>query len=135
MSYSKLSRHRPAIVTQGATVRRVIAGGGTIIAGTDSPIIPFGISLHTELQHYVAGGLTPVQALRTATSMFAKAMGLDKQLGSIASGRLADMSIVEGNPLERISDTRRVKIVVKNGEVFTEAELLGGPIRRPTRVR
>ena len=123
------------IASQGATVRRVIAGGGTIIAGTDSPIIPFGISLHTELQHYVAGGLTPVQALRTATSMFAKAMGLEKQLGSIASGRLADMSIVEGNPLERISDTRRVKIVVKNGEVFTEAELLGGPIRRPTRVR
>ncbi len=117
------------IGSQGETVRRVVTGGGRVIAGTDAPIVPYGLSLHTELGHYVDGGLTPVEALRTATSAFAKAMGLEDQLGSIAPGRLADMALVEGNPLERIADARRVKVVVKNGEVFTAERLMAGPIR------
>jgi Tol biopolymer transport system component len=122
-----------AVAAQGETVRRVVAGGGRVIAGTDAPIIPYGLSLHTELQHYVAGGLTPVQALTTATSGFAAAMGLSGQLGSIAPGRLADLAIVDGNPLETITDARRVRVVVKNGEVFTIEELLAGPVRRDRR--
>ncbi len=116
------------VLAQGETVRRVIAGGGRVMAGTDAPIIPYGLSLHTELEHYVAGGLTPVQALRTATSMFAEAVGLSGEVGSIAAGRLADLAIVEGNPLERISDARRVRIVIKNGDVFTAERLLGSAV-------
>jgi hypothetical protein len=118
-----------AVAAQGETVRRIIAGGGRVIAGTDAPIIPYGLSLHTELQHYVEGGLTPVQALRTATSLFADAVGLGDQLGSIAPGRLADLALVEGNPLERISDTRRVRIVIKNGAVYTAEQLMAGAVR------
>jgi Tol biopolymer transport system component len=117
------------IASQGELVRRVVSGGGRVIAGTDAPIVPYGLSLHTELAHYVEGGLKPVEALRTATTAFAKAMGLEDQLGSIAPGRLADLVLVEGNPLERIADTRRVKVVIKNGEVFTEERLMAGPIR------
>jgi hypothetical protein len=117
------------ILAQGETVRRVIAGGGRVMAGTDSPIVPYGLSLHTELEHYVAGGVTPVQALRTATSMFADAVGLSGEVGSIAAGRLADLAIVEGNPLERISDARRVRIVIKNGDVFTAERLLRGAVQ------
>jgi cytosine/adenosine deaminase-related metal-dependent hydrolase len=117
------------IASQGETVRRVVAGGGRVIAGTDAPIVPYGLSLHTELSHYVDGGLTPVEALRTATSVFARAMGLEDQLGSIAPGRLADLVLVEGNPLERIADARRVKVVIKNGDVFTAERLMAGPIR------
>jgi imidazolonepropionase-like amidohydrolase len=98
------------------------------MAGTDAPIIPYGLSLHTELEHYVAGGLTPVQALRTATSMFAEAVGLSGEVGSIAAGRLADLAIVEGDPLQRISDARRVRIVIKNGDVFTAERLLGSAV-------
>lgn len=122
----------PAMVASlGQTVRRVVEGGGVVIAGTDAPIIPYGLSLHTELINYVeGGGLTPVQALRTATSAFADAMGLGHELGSIAVGRLADLSMVEGNPLERIADTRRVKLVMKNGEAFSIEQLLAGPIKR-----
>jgi imidazolonepropionase-like amidohydrolase len=62
--------------------------------------------------------------------MFAEAMGLGNQLGSIAAGRLADLVVVEGNPLERIADARRVRVVVKAGEVFTAEELMAGAIRR-----
>ncbi len=123
----------PAMIASlGQTVRRVIDGGGVVIAGTDAPIIPSGLSLHTELMSYVeGGGLTPVQALRTATSAFADAMGLGRELGSIAVGRLADFSMVEGNPLERITDARRVKLVMKNGETFSIEQLMAGPVKRP----
>ena len=107
-----------------------------VIAGTDAPIIPYGLSLHTELMSYVeGGGLTPLQALRTATSAFADAMGLGLDLGSIAVGRLADFSMVEGNPLERITDARRVKLVMKNGEAFSIEQLLAGPVNRPAATR
>ena len=103
-----------------------------LIAGTDAPIIPYGLSLHTELMSYLeGGGLTPVQALRTATTAFADAMGLGKDLGSIAVGRLADLSMVEGNPLERVTDARRVKLVMKNGETFSIEQLMAGPVKRP----
>jgi hypothetical protein len=116
-----------SLVAQGETIKGVVSGGGRVIAGTDSPIIPFGLSLHTELQNYVDGGLTPVEALRSATSVFADAVGAD-DLGAIAPGMFADLVIVDGNPLEHISDTRRVRVVVKNGDVFTFEQLLGGPI-------
>lgn len=126
-------RVTPAMITSlGQTVSRVIDGGGVVIAGTDAPIIPYGLSLHTELMGYVeGGGLTPVQALRTATSAFADAMGLGEDLGSIAVGRLADLAMVEGNPLERIADARRVKLVMKNGEAFSIEQLMAGPVKRP----
>ena len=116
-----------SLVAQGETIKRVVSGGGRVIAGTDSPIIPYGLSLHTELQNYVDGGLTPVEALRSATSVFADAVGAG-DLGTIAPGMFADMVIVDGNPLEEITDTRRVRIVVKNGDVFTLEQLLAGPI-------
>lgn len=119
----------PAMMaSQGLTIKRVIEGGGRVIAGTDAPIIPFGLSLHTEIANYVEGGLTPVQALRTATSGFAEAVGLTKELGSVVAGRLADLVAVDGNPLERIGDTRKVRVVLKNGEVYTEEQLLRGAI-------
>jgi hypothetical protein len=116
------------VASLGKLVTRVVRGGGRVMAGTDSPIIPFGLGLHVELQNYVEGGLTPREALVTATSGFAKIVGLDRDLGSIAAGKLADLVAVEGNPLEQITDTRRVKLVVKDGEVYTAARLLAGPV-------
>jgi hypothetical protein len=116
-----------SLVAQGETIRGIVSGGGRVIAGTDSPIIPFGLSLHTELENYVDGGLTPVEALRSATSVFADAVGAS-EIGAIAPGMFADMVVVDGNPLEDITDTRRVRVVVKNGDVFTLERLLTGPI-------
>jgi Tol biopolymer transport system component/imidazolonepropionase-like amidohydrolase len=111
----------------GETVRRIVAEGGTVIAGTDSPIIPYGVSLHTELEHFVLGGLTPVEALRTATSAAAQALGAADHLGTIGPGKLADLVLVEGDPLRDVRDARRVRLVVKNGVVMTLEALLRRP--------
>ena len=115
----------PAMVaSQAHFVTKLVRAGGRVMAGTDSPIIPFGLGLHVELENYVSGGLTPREALMTATSGFASIVGLDHQLGSLAPGKLADLVAVEGNPLEQITDARRVRVVVKDGEVFTIDRLL-----------
>ena len=112
----------------GSTVRRVVDAGGLVLAGTDSPIVPYGVSLHTELENYVDGGLSPYEALQTATVVPARALGLGDELGSVAPGMLADLVMVAGNPLEDIRDARRVLVVVKNGQVFTIEELLEPPV-------
>ena len=119
--------------SQGKLVTTLVRGGGNVMAGTDSPIIPYGLALHIELETYVEYGLTPVEALRTATTNFAKIVGLEKDLGVLTAGRLADLVAVEGNPLVTIGDTRRVKLVVKNGEVYTYDRLVSGAVRPAAR--
>ena len=123
-----LSGLEASMVPLGNTVRRIVEAGGVVMAGTDAPIVPYGVSLHTELVNYVDGGLTPYQALLTATSVPATHLGLADQLGSISPGFLADLVIVDGNPLEDIDDARRVMIVIKNGEVYTIEQLLERPV-------
>ena len=111
----------------GRTVTRVVRGGGRVVAGTDSPIIPFGAALVAEVENYAWGGLTEVEALRTATSVAAEALAMEGEIGTLAGGALADMLIVEGNPLENISDLRRARIIIKDGEVFRLEDLLEPP--------
>jgi Tol biopolymer transport system component/imidazolonepropionase-like amidohydrolase len=110
----------------GETVLAISRSGGRILAGTDSPIIPYGLSLHTELEHFVDSGLSPFQALQAATLVSAEALGAGQDLGSIEAGKLADMVIIDGDPLADIRNTRQVRWVVKNGEVFDLTTLLGG---------
>ena len=96
-------------------------------AGTDAPINPYGLSLLMELEQYVSGGLTPLEALRTATSVSADAIGMGADLGTIEPGKLADLDIVDGNPLTNIKDLRRVKRVIKGGEAFDLEMLMHVP--------
>lgn len=114
------------------TVFDIVNAGGRVTAGTDAAINPYGISLLMELEQYVDGGLTPLQALRSATTVPATALGMGGDLGAIAPGRLADLVVLRGNPLANIRDLRNVKIVVKDGEAYTEDELLRKP-RSPNR--
>lgn len=111
----------------GRTVTRVVRGGGRVVAGTDSPIIPYGAALVAEVENYVWGGLTEAEALRTATSVAAEALAMEGEIGTLAGGALADMLIVDGNPLDDIEDLRRARIVLKDGEIFRLEELLEPP--------
>jgi len=117
------------VVRQERLVGALVKAGGRVIAGTDSPINPYGLSLLLELEHYVRGGLSPAEAIRTATAVPAEAMGLGAELGTIEVGKLADLIVVDGNPLTNITDLRRTRRVVKDGVVHEMAALLNGPMR------
>lgn len=100
-------------VTVGDDYRR----GGLILAGTDSPLDIPATSLHLNLRAQVKYGMKPWQALETATSLPARAYGLENDLGTLEAGKLADLIIVEGDPLANINDVARVQCVMKNGEL------------------
>ncbi len=108
----------------GDTVRRVVKGGGVVIAGTDSPIFPYALAYHTELEIFTQSGLTPFEVLQTATTRAAEALGESANLGSIEAGKLADLVIVADDPLVDVRNARKVRTVIKNGEVHTLEELL-----------
>lgn len=97
--------------------------GGIILAGTDSPLDIPATSLHLNLRAQVKYGMKPWEALETATSMAAKAYGLDKDLGTLEPGKLADFILVAGDPLTEIKDVARVQCVAKNGEIHSVDEL------------
>lgn len=104
-------------------IRELVNAGGVLTAGTDAPFLPYGWALHAELEIYVDAGLSPYEALQSATYVAARSMGLDQDLGSIAAGKLADMVIVSGDPLADISDARSVLHTVKNGLMYHVEEL------------
>jgi Tol biopolymer transport system component/imidazolonepropionase-like amidohydrolase len=121
-----LAEREAFVRPQERMVAAVVRAGGRVIAGTDAPIHPYGVSLLSELEHYVRGGLTPAEAIRTTTVWPAEAMGLGEQLGSIEPGKLADLVIVDGDPLRDITALRRTRYVIKDGVVYDVAELIGG---------
>jgi Tol biopolymer transport system component len=106
------------------TVATILRNGGTILAGTDAPIDSVATSLHLNLRAQVKYGEQPWQALQTATLLAAQAYGLGDQLGSVEPGKLADLTIVSGNPLENIKDLANVQYAVKNGIVYSVSDLM-----------
>ena len=98
--------------------------GARVVAGTDTPN---AANVQAELIAYVAAGMTPFQALKTATVNPALALGLN--VGTVEAGRLADLAIVDGNPLQDIAATYRVRNVVANGKLRSRVELTSGTMR------
>lgn len=100
--------------------------GVPIMAGTDTAaavaVLP-GFSLHTELECFVQAGFTPMEALQTATLNPAKFMGLQSQMGTVEKGKLANLVLLDANPLEDIKNTRKIAAVVLNGRLLDRAEL------------
>jgi len=104
------------------------AGGGDLITlGTDHPTVGeyfLGFCAHRELDAFVLAGIPPAKAIRIATINGARALGVSDMFGSIETGKIADLFVIKGNPLENIRNTRTVHTVVKGGIVYNTQSLL-----------
>lgn len=109
----------------GATLKAIIDNGGKIVAGTDSPFVPYGKSLHVELQIYEKAGVANTDVLKTATSAAADAIGVGDQLGRLKPGYLADVLILSSDPLADMTALETVETVLKNGEIVYSASSAG----------
>jgi hypothetical protein len=102
-------------------------GGDLLIVGTDEPVytslLP-GFAFHRELLAMVYAGLPPAAVLKAATINGARSLQIDDKLGSIEAGKLADLYVASGNPLEDIKLARNVKLVIKAGVIFDPETLL-----------
>lgn len=112
-------------------VRDLKNAGVKLLAGTDVPqaFVSPGFSLHDELELLVRSGLTPLEALRTATYNPPEFLGALDSLGTVAEGKLADLVLLDADPLADIRNTRRISVVIADGRVFDQAaraELLKG---------
>ena len=87
----------------------------TIGTGTDVWQVPTAV--HMELEELVAGGLSPAAALRAATSDAARIIGVERDLGTLERGKLADIVLLDANPLDDIRNTRRISAVIQAGRV------------------
>jgi hypothetical protein len=130
-----LKRRRTGYDKMTRFLKRFADAGGVIVAGSDfvGSAIP-GLTLHNEMATYVHDiGLTPMQAIQTATRNTAEFYLKGKGLGTITQGSLADILIVRGNPLQRIEDSRNVEVVIKDGRVLERGYHLtyANPYKRP----
>jgi Tol biopolymer transport system component len=112
----------------GRMVLDIMRAGGLVVAGTDTPN---AVNIHGELMSYAMAGMSSFDALKTATVNPAKALALDA--GTIEPGKLADLIMVDGDPLTNISSTTRVRRVVANGRLYDANEL--ARVARPTESR
>lgn len=99
--------------------------GVEFMAGTDAPNLFFGpgSSLHDELAMFVRAGFTPMEALQSATLGPARYLGLDQSLGTVEAGKIADLVLLDANPLEDIKNTRMISAVVLRGRVIRKSQL------------
>src|SRR5256885_9677675 len=95
--------------------------GVPIVAGTDVGVP--GHTLHRELELYVKAGMTPLEAIQAATITPARVMKLDNEVGTIESGKRADLIVLDANPLDNISNIRKIRFVVTQGRAFDTAKL------------
>ena len=100
----KADLYRRAFDKMLASIKAMQDAGVTVVAGTDAIA---GITLQRELELFVKAGITPAQALRDATIVPARAMKADTRTGSIAKGKVADLFVVDGDPLANISDAQK----------------------------
>ena len=115
----------PIVPLQAENARLLKQSEVLLLAGTDVgiPAVIPGISLHEELVLLVQAGLTPLEALRTATLNPARVLGRTDSLGSIDVGKLADLVLLDANPLADIANTQRIRAVVADGRLYRRSDL------------
>jgi hypothetical protein len=116
----KEAAYREAFPAMLRLLKAIHDAGVTIIPGTDALA---GYTLHHELELYVQAGIAPAEVLRMATWTPALVMGVDKDRGVIAPGKLADMILVDGDPTKNIRDSNNITTVIKGGKVYDPAAI------------
>ena len=99
--------------------------GAPIVAGTDTgnPYTFAGFSLHDELALLVEAGLSPMQALQAATINSARLIGRAAELGTVTVGKLADLVLLDADPVRDVRNTQRINAVVSNGRLWDRPAL------------
>ncbi len=107
------------VETERNAFRRALQKGVKIAFGTDAGGFDWkGLAQASEFHYYVEYGMTPMQAIRTATATAAELLGWSDRLGTLEAGKLADLIAVSGDPLSDITELEHVKFVIKGGKVF-----------------
>jgi len=122
---------RALLAKRIAMVGTMSRQGVALLSGTDSPIAPSppGAALHDELELLVRAGLSPIAALRAATLEPARYFAATDSLGSVAAGKVADLVVLDADPLADIRNSRRIFLVVANGRLYdaeARAALIAG---------
>lgn len=112
-----MEKNKQTTDAQIRAIRRALALGVRIAYGTDAAVIPHGDN-GKQFATYVEIGMTPLQAIRTATTEAAELFGWSDRIGSIEAGKLADIIAVKENPLENIRTLEQVAFVMKDGKIF-----------------
>lgn len=103
-------------VETSKALKRVLDAGGSVQLGAHGQLQ--GLGAHWELWMIQQGGMTPLEALRSATLSGAQYLGFDKDLGSLEAGKLADLIVLEKNPLDNIRNSESIQYVMVNGRLF-----------------
>jgi len=98
--------------------RRFVAAGGKIHSGSDPDYVLAGYGVHAEFQLMIDAGLTPLQAIQSASLNVAQAWGKDKDYGSVEKGKIADLVVIRGDPMKDIFATQDVEKVFMEGKVI-----------------
>ncbi|WP_407675944.1 amidohydrolase family protein [Peterkaempfera bronchialis] len=113
-----------ALATEIRDYRTLVAHGATLALGTDAPLVPVGLHLHLALRALHAHGFTPAQALHCATTVPARLFGLQDDLGTVEPGKIADLTVVDGDPFTDFASLVRTPMAVRDGVPHHQADLL-----------
>ncbi|AUH39526.1 amidohydrolase family protein [Streptomyces sp. CMB-StM0423] len=112
------------LATETDVYRRILAADGTVALGTDQPLVPVGLHLHLALRALHRAGLSPAEALRTATVLPARAFGAAKDLGTLEPGKYADVTVIDGDPFTDFATLVRTESVLRGGRPFAQEDLV-----------
>jgi imidazolonepropionase-like amidohydrolase len=124
-SAEQLAEYKRDAAQGPVTVRQMREGGVRFLAGSDGPdpmLVP-GFSLHREMELLVECGFTPLEALQTATLNPSQFLGMGEKYGTVEKGRVADLVLLDANPLLDIRNTAKIAGVMVEGEYHSREEL------------